>query len=213
MATSRASRIGISTRLRRRSCRCSPKTSGNAIAAAQAALAGFAPRFDEAFTAGLRRKLGLLTPQPTDFVLAQDLLDRMAANSADFTLTFRRLCNAAEGAEHDDRVHALFADPAAFDEWAGRWRKRMSEEGGNPVNRAATMRRANPASSPAIIWSRKRSRRLRSMMTTGHLKRFSQCLQLPTRTNPASRATQNRPAPIRSCIRPSAAPDVRVLLH
>ncbi len=122
--------------------------SGNAIAAAQAALAGFAPRFDEAFTAGLRRKLGLLTPQPTDIVLAQDLLDRMAANSADFTLTFRRLCNAAEGAEHDDRVHALFADPAAFDEWAGRWRKRMSEEGGNPVNRAATMRRANPAFIP-----------------------------------------------------------------
>ena len=122
--------------------------SGNAIAAAQAALAGFAPRFDEAFTAGLRRKLGLLTPQPPTLFSRRISSTAMAANSADFTLTFRRLCNAAEGAEHDDRVHALFADPAAFDEWAGRWRKRMSEEGGNPVDRAATMRRANPAFIP-----------------------------------------------------------------
>ena len=85
----------------------------------------FAPRFDEAFATGLRRKLGLLTPQPGDALLAKDLLDRMAANSADFTLTFRRLCDAAESAGFDDRVRILFADPAAFDEWGGRWRKRL----------------------------------------------------------------------------------------
>ena len=115
---------------------------------AQAALADFAPRFDEAFVTGLRRKLGLLTPQPGDIFLAKDLLDRMAANSADFTLTLRRLCDATRSAENDDPVRLLFDDPAAFDDWAGRWRQRLSEEGGDPANRAATMRRANPAFIP-----------------------------------------------------------------
>ncbi len=120
---------------------------GAAVATAQAALAGFAPRFDEAFTGGLQRKLGLLMPQPGDILLAKDLLDRMAANSADFTLTFRRLCDATANAEHDDRVRILFDDPAAFDEWAGRWRKRISEEGEAP-ERLAVMRQANPAFIP-----------------------------------------------------------------
>ena len=122
--------------------------TGAAVEMAQAALAGFVPRFDEAFTNGLRRKLGFLTPQAGDVVLAKDLLDRMAANSADFTLTFRRLCEDAAGVEHHDRVRILFDDPAAFDDWAGRWRKRLAEEGEARAERVAIMRRANPAFIP-----------------------------------------------------------------
>ena len=72
-----------------------------AIEIANAALGGFAGRFEAAFAAGLRRKLGLLQEQPDDILLAQDLLDRMARNGADFTLTFRRLCDAASNADAD----------------------------------------------------------------------------------------------------------------
>ncbi len=122
--------------------------TGIAVELAQAALAGFLPRFDEAFAAGLRRKLGLLTPRPGDTLLAKDLLERMAANHADFTLTFRRLCDAAADMGHDEGLRALFQDPAAFDEWAARWRQRLSEEDGNAVERVAVMRRANPAVIP-----------------------------------------------------------------
>ena len=122
--------------------------TGAAVEMAQAALAGFVPRFDEAFTNGLRRKLGFLTPQASDVLLAKDLLDRMAANSADFTLTFRRLCDAAAGLDHHDRVRILFDDPAAFDDWAGRWGKRLAEEGEARAERVAVMRRANPAFIP-----------------------------------------------------------------
>jgi protein adenylyltransferase len=119
-----------------------------AVEAAQAALDDFLPRFDQAFAAGLRRKLGLLRTEPGDMLLANDLLDRMAANSADFTLTFRRLCDAAGNADRDKDVRHHFGDPSAFDEWAKRWRLRLSAEDGDPAERVAVMRRANPAFIP-----------------------------------------------------------------
>src|SRR6202044_1327292 len=68
-----------------------------ALASAQEALAAFAPQFEAALAAGLGRKLGFLTEREGDASLAQDLLRRMAANRADFTLTSRRLCTAAIG--------------------------------------------------------------------------------------------------------------------
>ena len=82
-----------------------------ALASAQEALAAFDPQFEAARRAGLRRKLGLFTEREGDAALAEDLLERMAANRADFTLTFRRLCNAAAGPEGDEGVRELFADP------------------------------------------------------------------------------------------------------
>src|ERR1700727_1891282 len=71
-----------------------------AIAEAQSALGDFAQKFDDAYQAGLRGKLGLFTARDGDPALAQDLLDAMAKNQADFTLTFRRLGDAARGAHN-----------------------------------------------------------------------------------------------------------------
>jgi uncharacterized protein YdiU (UPF0061 family) len=122
--------------------------TNTAVEAAQTTLDGFSPRFDQAFAAGLGRKLGLLQAEPGDTLLAKDLLDRMAANSADFTLTFRRLCDAAGDADGDEDVRRHFDDPSAFDEWAKRWRQRLSAEGGVPAERVAVMQRANPAFIP-----------------------------------------------------------------
>jgi uncharacterized protein YdiU (UPF0061 family) len=86
-----------------------------AIAEAQAVLGGFAEVFDAAYQAGLRRKLGLFTARDDDRALAQDLLDAMAKNQADFTLTFRRLSDAALDPAQDDEVRQLFAEPAIYD--------------------------------------------------------------------------------------------------
>ena len=66
-----------------------------------------APRFEAAYAEGLRRKLGLLQAQPEDMSLAQGLLERMAQNGADFTLTFRRLCEAADSPDADAGVRTL----------------------------------------------------------------------------------------------------------
>lgn len=119
-----------------------------AVTSAQEALTAFASKYEAAQLAGLRRKLGLFTERDGDLALAQDLLERMAMHGADFTLTFRRLCDAASGSESDAGVRALFKDPAAFDSWATAWRQRLEEESVSPQERAAAMRSANPAFIP-----------------------------------------------------------------
>jgi uncharacterized protein YdiU (UPF0061 family) len=119
-----------------------------AISEAQTALADFAEKFDAAYQAGLRAKLGLSTARDGDPALAQDLLNAMAQNQADFTLTFRRLGDAALDPAADRDVRSLFTDPAAYDEWAVRWRQRLSDEPQDPALRRNAMRSVNPAFIP-----------------------------------------------------------------
>jgi uncharacterized protein YdiU (UPF0061 family) len=119
-----------------------------ALASANEALAAFKPQFEAARYAGLRRKLGFFTERKGDAELAEDLLERMSANQADFTLTFRRLCDAAAGPEGDQGVRTLFVDPAAYDSWARAWRLRLNEEPGSEQARAAAMRSVNPLFIP-----------------------------------------------------------------
>ena len=119
-----------------------------AIAEAQTALNEFPKQFDAAYQAGLRSKLGLFTVQDGDPALAQDLLDAMTKNQADFTLTFRRLSDAALDADGDRQVRALFTDPAAYDAWAMRWRQRTGSEPQPAAERRTAMRSVNPAFIP-----------------------------------------------------------------
>jgi uncharacterized protein YdiU (UPF0061 family) len=108
---------------------------------AKEALSAFASRFEASYLGGLRRKIGLITEQVGDDDLTRDLLKLMAADGADFTLTFRRLCDAAEGT---GTIRTLFKDTAAYDAWAVRWHIRLATE----VEPAATMRANNPAFIP-----------------------------------------------------------------
>ena len=119
-----------------------------ALDTAQEALGTFEPQFKEARAAGLRRKLGLMEERESDAALAGDLLARMAQNQADFTLTFRRLANAAAGPEADNTVRQLFVQPSAFDDWAVGWRERLVQEGSSTADRVSMMRLASPAIIP-----------------------------------------------------------------
>jgi uncharacterized protein YdiU (UPF0061 family) len=76
------------------------------------------------------------------------LLDAMHRNQADFTLTFRRLCDAAEGEAGDAGVRSLFANPREYDEWARRWRARTARELLEARERAEAMRQVNPVVIP-----------------------------------------------------------------
>ena len=82
------------------------------VAAAQAALATFGPRFETAYLGGLRRKIGLATEQPGDDDLTQDLLRLMEEANADWTNTFRNLADGIGISE----------------EWSARWRARLAQE-------------------------------------------------------------------------------------
>ena len=73
----------------------------------------------------------------------------MAENHADFTLTFRRLCDVAtQEVQHDGPVRTLFEDPEAFDQWAVSWRQRLLTDNRSDVERQTEMRRVNPAFIP-----------------------------------------------------------------
>lgn len=119
-----------------------------ALDSANAALRAFAPQYESAHLSGMRRKLGLTTECEGDKKLAEDLLQRMYVNRADFTLTFSRLCDAAVGPEGDSEVRSSFAEAGSYDAWTARWRDRLKEESISGPERAASMRRANPVIIP-----------------------------------------------------------------
>jgi len=118
----------------------------------------FSARFSEHWLAGARAKLGLSAPQEGDRALLEDLLNAMHRNQADFTLTFRGLCEAAEcdaagrggpgSAAADAKLRCLFANPLEYDEWARRWRERLRRDPREPQVRAQAMRQLNPAVIP-----------------------------------------------------------------
>jgi len=106
-----------------------------AIAAAQAALDGFAPAFRAAWLARFRAKLGLTRAEEGDEALIVGLLQRMSTSGADFTNTFRALAVNGDASE-------LVSDAGAWESWAPDWQARLARE---PGDSAATMRAANPA--------------------------------------------------------------------
>ncbi len=123
-------------------------TPEEALPMARESIAAFGDRFEEAHLAGLRRKLGLREARDGDAALARDLLERMAAGTADFTLAFRNLCDAAADPTADGAVRDLFIDPTSYDSWAVNWRARLDEEGGDAQGRRNAMRQVNPAIIP-----------------------------------------------------------------
>lgn len=118
-----------------------------AIALAETSLKRFQPVYNAAFHGGLRRKLGLLAAEEGDIALIGDLFDIMASGQADFTLTFRDLADEMDGSAGSNAARNLFADPAAFDDWAKKWRERLGREADLNSSRA-TMLSANPRYIP-----------------------------------------------------------------
>jgi uncharacterized protein YdiU (UPF0061 family) len=108
----------------------------------------FASAFEAAYGRVFRRKLGLVRDYEGDLSLAADLLERLAANAVDFTVFFRKLCACAADPSADADAAALFAHPGAFHDWALTWRERAGDDALSPGERAAAMRRANPAFIP-----------------------------------------------------------------
>jgi uncharacterized protein YdiU (UPF0061 family) len=119
-----------------------------AAGAAQEAINTYPAKFEAALIAGYRKKLGFFEAQDEDAAFTKKLMGVMAANKADFTLTFRGLSEAARDPAADARVRALFDDPSAFDGWVAEWRARLAREGGDPAARAAAMKAVNPAFIP-----------------------------------------------------------------
>lgn len=116
-----------------------------AVALLEAKLDTFQARFQQAFERVMRDKLGLYEARSGDAELAQDLLRLMAADKVDYTLAFRALC-ALDQAEQT--LNGLFGAQDRLAEWLTRWRSRIQSEPLPEAERAARMRRTNPAFIP-----------------------------------------------------------------
>src|SRR6202522_2482912 len=116
-----------------------------AVEVATPVVNSFREHFEACWIAGLRRKIGLVTSEEGDPALVSALLDLMQRAGADFTLTFRRLCGAADGGA-EDILGA--APPIELAQWLGAWRSRLARDPQLPADRARSMRTANPAYIP-----------------------------------------------------------------
>ena len=91
-----------------------------------------------------------------DRTLADELLQLMAEQQLDFTLTFRRLADlAGPGNEsslklpdEDGSVARLFEIPDALLPWLARWQQRLAQETTTAGERQASMYAANPVFIP-----------------------------------------------------------------
>jgi uncharacterized protein YdiU (UPF0061 family) len=140
----------------------------------------------------MRRKLGLATDEEGDRALVDDLLDAMHRNQADFTLTFRGLCEAAEQREPRPAVFGAARD---YDDWVQRWHARLARESTLPMERAETMRRINPAYIP-------RNHRIEQLIDAaiqqgdfGPFEEFMAVLSRPCRDQARFAAYANPPGP------------------
>jgi uncharacterized protein YdiU (UPF0061 family) len=120
----------------------------DAVRRAKDCLERFPARFEAAHARVLRAKLGLFREEEEDVGLAADLLGRLASNGVDYTVFYRRLCDAATDAKSDANVAVLFADAGAFHDWAEAWRRRLGKEDVTAEARASAMRLVNPAFIP-----------------------------------------------------------------
>ncbi len=110
---------------------------------AQAAVDRYAEQFNDAFSARMRRKLGLDDAEPSDEELITDLLATLASGRGDYAAFFRRLCDYdPSDASSRTTLCATLADPRLLDSWLARYDDRLTREGAR--ERSARMRRANP---------------------------------------------------------------------
>ncbi|MEE9352387.1 MAG: protein adenylyltransferase SelO family protein, partial [Thiotrichaceae bacterium] len=124
-----------------------------AVAMAQDALKAFSTLYEAYWLEGMQRKLGLLMPQDDDRDLIENLLNTMADNQADFTLTFYYLSKLEAdqvdvGNKEEQSLRALFTKPQALDSWVVKWRARLEKESAGDQERQTAMQAVNPVYIP-----------------------------------------------------------------
>jgi uncharacterized protein YdiU (UPF0061 family) len=92
-----------------------------AVELAVESLGAFRPAYSAAWSAGMRRKLGLSSEldAPVSRALVDELFELLPASHVDHTSFFRLLARAARGDAEPAR--GLFLDLPAFDAWTERW--------------------------------------------------------------------------------------------
>ncbi|MGB0970542.1 MAG: protein adenylyltransferase SelO [Mycobacterium sp.] len=99
-----------------------PDDQAKAIERAESSLAGFADRYGQCWSAGMRSKLGL-SNSPAEAVtpLVEELLRQMQQSQIDHTSFYRRLARVAR-VTPEGTPSGKCTDAAGLDDWTARWR-------------------------------------------------------------------------------------------
>jgi uncharacterized protein YdiU (UPF0061 family) len=124
-----------------------------AVERAQDILQTYQSRHEDDWVSGMCAKCGLFNvtseSKPQDKSLVQDLLDLMARNRSDFTLTFFHLSQlSAQSSDKDHACKALFNHSGDFEQWLVRWRERLGQESHSDEQRQQDMQAVNPVYIP-----------------------------------------------------------------
>ena len=92
-------------------------------------------------------KLGICNAMPDDIKLIKDLLDIMAEDKMDYTLTFRYLSDLA-GDDARNGIGDLVTLSEKFSFWLERWKKRLLLDAQTSIQRQARMYAKNPVFIP-----------------------------------------------------------------
>lgn len=114
----------------------------NAARLATNQLNKFPTLYQDYWLDGMRTKLGLTTAEEDDISLVNALFAAIEGQEVDFTILFRRLANAVDGA--DAPVLALVKDPSSMTGWLKDWRQRFGREGADDDGRIRAMNAVNP---------------------------------------------------------------------
>jgi serine/tyrosine/threonine adenylyltransferase len=150
------------------------------IEIAKEALGIFPERFEAAWLAGMRAKLGLFNAEPRDLELARGFLEWMARERRDFTNTFRDLDPGGDGAEGGP--------------WRLEWKARLERQEQPPEEARELIRRSNPA---VIARNHRVEEALEAAVEHGDLgplRRLLAALRDPYRDDP-EKAGYRDPAP------------------
>jgi len=109
-----------------------------ALSLAQREIEYYWDSYNDNWLAGMRAKLGIVTPEPDDINLITGLLDLMARHKLDYTNTFYALANPDK---------KLFLDTSDFHAWHKKWQDRLSRQMQSQLS-TDTMKKANPAVIP-----------------------------------------------------------------
>lgn len=115
------------------------------IEKASPVLAEFSTLYTEALAKRFNAKIGLDSFSQDDWKIVQSLLNIMADNKADFTLTFRHLTKAAE-TENSATFMALFDNTPKIMSWFEEWQSRLAQE--DKQSSLDRMHRFNPVVIP-----------------------------------------------------------------
>ena len=121
------------------------RDSSHAIQSAEDALKEFDVLFDAYWLEGMRKKLGIFNQEEEDKALANDLLELMLTQGADFTNTFAALT-------HAETCKGEIENSEDFQRWQDRWQERLTRQSASKADSLQLMKASNPAVIPRNYW-------------------------------------------------------------